>query len=148
MEFLPVAEATGLIVQIGSWTVNEVCRQLRQWRESANNVAVTVSVNLSNRQFWDPELRSYVRRALTENRVPASALVFEVTEGVIMHNPDAAGNLMRQLREDSIQLHVDDFGTGYSSLEALHTFSHRRPEDRQVLHLPDQCRRRSRELFE
>jgi diguanylate cyclase (GGDEF)-like protein/PAS domain S-box-containing protein len=122
-EFLPVAEATGLILKIGSWTVEEVCRQLRQWRDDGADPGVTVSVNLSNRQFWDPELRSYVQRALLDHGVPASALVFEVTEGVIMHNPEAAGTLMRQLHEDCLRLHVDDFGTGYSSLEALHTFS-------------------------
>jgi diguanylate cyclase (GGDEF)-like protein/PAS domain S-box-containing protein len=122
-EFLSIAETTGLVRAIGRWTVRAVCRQIRAWLTAfPHSRDVTVSVNLSNRQFWDPELRSYVRHALADYGVPASMLVFEVTEGVIMHNQDAASTLMRQLRDDAIKLHMDDFGTGYSSLSALHKF--------------------------
>jgi EAL domain-containing protein (putative c-di-GMP-specific phosphodiesterase class I) len=123
IEFLPVAESTGLILPIGRWTIREVCRRLRTWRDASPEAAgLTVSVNLSNRQFWDPELRSYVQAALREYGLPPTALIFEMTEGVIMHNRESAINLMRQFQADGIKLHVDDFGTGYSSLEALHQF--------------------------
>jgi diguanylate cyclase (GGDEF)-like protein/PAS domain S-box-containing protein len=123
VEFLPVAECTGLILPIGRWSIRETCRRLRAWRDaSADSAHLTVSVNLSNRQFWDPDLRPYVREALDEFGLPASVLIFEMTEGVIMHNREAATALMREFAADGIKLHVDDFGTGYSSLEALHQF--------------------------
>jgi diguanylate cyclase (GGDEF)-like protein/PAS domain S-box-containing protein len=123
VEFLPVAESTGLILPIGRWTIRETCRRLRAWRDASPASAdLTVSVNLSNRQFWDPDLRAYVREALDEVGLPPSALIFEMTEGVIMHNRESATELMRELAADGFKLHVDDFGTGYSSLEALHQF--------------------------
>jgi EAL domain-containing protein (putative c-di-GMP-specific phosphodiesterase class I) len=123
VEFLPVAESTGLILPIGRWTIRETCRRLRAWRDSsAASGGLTVSVNLSNRQFWDPDLRTYAREALAEAGLPPSALIFEMTEGVIMHNRESATELMRRFAADGIKLHVDDFGTGYSSLEALHQF--------------------------
>jgi diguanylate cyclase (GGDEF)-like protein/PAS domain S-box-containing protein len=122
-EFLPVAESTGLILAMGRWTIREACRQIRAWRdEFGDRPDFTVALNLSNRQFWDPALIPHLRLALADHGVPPSALVFEMTEGVIMHNPQAAGNLMRELHDESFALHVDDFGTGYSSLEALHKF--------------------------
>jgi diguanylate cyclase (GGDEF)-like protein/PAS domain S-box-containing protein len=123
VDFLPVAEGTGLILPIGRWTIREACRRLGAWRAAIpDRQDLTVSINLSNRQFWDPELPSYVREALEEYDLPPSALIFEITEGVIMHNRDSAADLMRRFRSDGIKLHVDDFGTGYSSLEALHHF--------------------------
>jgi EAL domain-containing protein (putative c-di-GMP-specific phosphodiesterase class I) len=122
-EFLPVAETTGLIRLIGNWTIEQACRDLHRWRRTFPRASeLTVSVNLSNRQFWDPDLRSYVNRTLAEWNLPATALVFEVTEGVIMSNQEAASAIMSELRKDSIKLHVDDFGTGYSSLATLHAF--------------------------
>jgi diguanylate cyclase (GGDEF)-like protein/PAS domain S-box-containing protein len=118
--FLPTAEATGQARQIGRWTILEACRQIREWLDTVPNFgACTVSVNLSNCQFWDPELRPTLREALDRYRVPASAVV-EVTEGVIMDRQDVALGLLRQLREVGVELHVDDFGTGHSSLSSLH----------------------------
>jgi diguanylate cyclase (GGDEF)-like protein/PAS domain S-box-containing protein len=120
-EFLPVAEATGQTRQIGTWTITESCRQIREWLDTVPGFGdCTVSVNLSNRQFWDPDLRPTLRAALDRYRVPASSVVFEVTEGVIMDNQDVAVSFLRQLREEGVGLHVDDFGTGHSSLSALH----------------------------
>jgi diguanylate cyclase (GGDEF)-like protein len=121
--FLPVAETTGLIRQIGRWTVRQACHQVRQWRDAFPHYEhFAVSVNLSNHQFWDPGLRSYVWQALTDFDLPPTALVFELTEGVIMHSQEAAVEVMRQLHADSFKLHVDDFGTGHSSLSTVHTF--------------------------
>jgi diguanylate cyclase (GGDEF)-like protein len=122
-EFLPVAETTGLIRQIGRWTVRQACQQVRAWRDAFPDYEdFAVSVNLSNHQFWDSDLQSYLWQALTDFDVPPTALVFEVTEGVIMHNQAAAVDVMRRLHADSIKLHVDDFGTGHSSLATVHSF--------------------------
>ncbi len=120
-DFLPVAEATGHTRPIGQWTILEACRQLREWLDTVPGFdGFTVSVNLSNRQFWDPDLFTSLRTALDRFAVPASSIVFEVTEGVIMQDQDGAVSFLRQLREEGITLHVDDFGTGHSSLSTLH----------------------------
>lgn len=120
-DFLPVAEATGHTRPIGQWTIVEACRQIREWLDVVPGFAeCTVSVNLSNRQFWDPDLRPTLRSALDRYAVPASSIVFEVTEGVIMDQQDVAVSFLHQLREEGVELHVDDFGTGHSSLSSLH----------------------------
>ena len=120
-DFLPVAEATGHTRPIGQWTIFETCRQLREWLDDVPGFdSFTVSVNLSNRQFWDPNLFASLRTALARYAVPASSMVFEVTEGVIMKDQDVAVSFLRQLRDEGVALHVDDFGTGHSSLSALH----------------------------
>lgn len=120
-DFLPVAEATGHTRPIGQWTIVEACRQIREWLDVVPGFeACTVSVNLSNRQFWDPDLRPTLRSALDRYSVPTSSIVFEVTEGVIMDNQDVAVSFLHQLREEGVELHVDDFGTGHSSLSSLH----------------------------
>jgi EAL domain-containing protein (putative c-di-GMP-specific phosphodiesterase class I) len=108
---------------IGHWTIREACRQIRTWLdENAGCDAFTVSVNLSNRQFWDPDLLATIRSALADHRVPSSMLVIEVTERIIMDNQSAANAVMRRLDQLGVKLYLDDFGTGYSSLSALHTF--------------------------
>ncbi len=120
-DFLPVAEATGRTRPIGQWTIREACRQIRAWCDTVPGFGDrTVSVNLSNRQFWDPDLLPVLRGALARYAVPASAVVFEVTEGVIMHNQEVAVSFLGALRKEGVELHVDDFGTGHSSLSALH----------------------------
>ena len=120
-DFLPVAEATGHTRPIGQWTILEACRQLREWLDEVPGLeGLTVSVNLSNRQFWDPDLLRTLRTALDRYDVPASSIVFEVTEGVIMQDQDVAVSFLRQLRDEGVSLHVDDFGTGHSSLSTLH----------------------------
>ena len=120
-DFLPVAEATGQTRQIGQWTITEACRQLAAWQETVPGFdGITVSVNLSNRQFWDPGLLPTLRGVLERFDVPASSMIFEVTEGVIMHNQDVAVSFLRQLRDEGIEFQIDDFGTGHSSLSALH----------------------------
>ncbi|MCA2216014.1 EAL domain-containing protein [Jidongwangia harbinensis] len=122
-DFLPIAETTGHTRPIGRWTIREACRQIRTWLdENADCLAFTVSVNLSNRQFWDPDLLATVRSALADYRVPASMLIIEVTELIIMDNQSAANGVMHQLGQLGVKLYLDDFGTGYSSLSALHTF--------------------------
>ncbi len=81
-----------------------------------------MSVNISNRQFWSEGLLEYIDRALAESGLHAPDLKLEITEGVIMHNPESASVTLRALHDRGLELQVDDFGTGYSSLEALHRF--------------------------
>lgn len=120
-DFLPVAEATGQTRQIGQWTITQACRQIAEWRGTVPGFdGITVSVNLSNRQFWDPELLPTLRAVINRYDVPATSMIFEVTEGVIMHNQDVAVSFLRQLRDEGIEFQIDDFGTGHSSLSALH----------------------------
>ncbi|NLT55881.1 MAG: EAL domain-containing protein [Actinomycetales bacterium] len=122
-DFLPVAEITGQARQIGRWTIREACRQTRAWLDASPGRAdFTVSINLSDCQFWDPELRPTLQGELAASGVSPSTLVIEVTEGVIVHNRDAAIDVMRRLREDGFALHLDDFGTGYSSLSTIQAF--------------------------
>ncbi|MDP9418243.1 MAG: EAL domain-containing protein, partial [Actinomycetota bacterium] len=121
--FLPVAEETGLIVALGEWVLREACRQLKEWHDSAlGQEKLQVSVNVSHRQFWHSRLLTHVDNALGASGLAPEHLKVEITEGVVMHNPDAAGRLLHELHDRGLQLHVDDFGTGYSSLEALHRF--------------------------
>ncbi|MGM9321982.1 EAL domain-containing protein [Deinococcus aquaticus] len=118
-EFIPLAENTGLILPIGAWVLNEACRQLAQWR--AQHPHLQVGVNLSPRQFWNPQLVESVQDALNTHGLPGSSLVLEITESVLMNVPDAEATLHR-LRALGIRLSLDDFGTGYSSLSYLNRF--------------------------
>lgn len=117
--FIPLAEGTGLIVPIGAWVLRQACAQLARWRR--DRPALTVSVNLSARQFWEPSLVPTVRDALRDAGLPGSALVLEITESVLLDVPDVHDTLTR-LRELGTTLSLDDFGTGYSSLSYLHRF--------------------------
>jgi diguanylate cyclase (GGDEF)-like protein len=116
--FIPLAEETGLIVDIGRWVIRAACRQLARWRERLEP-GMVMSVNLSARQLADAGLVGDVRAALEANRLPAEALVVEVTESaLLMDGDDALANLVA-LRAMGIRVAIDDFGTGYSSLSYL-----------------------------
>ena len=122
-EFLPVAEETGLMVPVGRLIVEQACQQLASWRAAGLPVGdVRVSVNVSNREFWHSDFTAHLTRALAAAGARPEWLNLEITEGVIMHNPEAAQKLLTELRAMGFALHVDDFGTGYSSLDALHRF--------------------------
>jgi diguanylate cyclase (GGDEF)-like protein/PAS domain S-box-containing protein len=121
LQFLPVAEESGLIVPIGHWVQAEACRQLAQWQATGVlGPAARVGVNLSNREFWDPRLVEHLDRALASHGVRPGCLAIEITEGVIMENLGRALEVLNELHLRGIQISVDDFGTGYSSLQALH----------------------------
>ena len=123
IEFLPVAEETGLIVPIGRWVLEEVARQVSSWRADGHTAGhLPVSVNVSNKEFWHTDLLDHLDTTLGAAGLDAKALVLEITEGVIMHNADRAEALLEEMHERGLPVHIDDFGTGYSSLEALHRF--------------------------
>ena len=122
-EFIPVAEETGLIRELGWWNLREACRQLHEWRTAYPSFAnLTVSVNLSPKQFLEPGLVEDIKKLLTELCLPPSALKLELTESTVMGEPEATIGMLEQMRALGISLAIDDFGTGYSSLSYLHRF--------------------------
>jgi diguanylate cyclase (GGDEF)-like protein len=120
-EFIPLAEETGLIVQIGRWMLEESCRQLAFWHaQFPSHMALTVSVNLSARQLHQAQLTEDIHRILRETPLPASCLKLEITESAMMEDADKAITVLTGLRKTGLKLLLDDFGTGYSSLSYLH----------------------------
>ena len=118
--FIPLAEETGLILGIGEWVLAEACRQTRAWQLALPaERPLTVSVNLSGRQFTQPDLAATVAGVLDESGLPASSLELEITETVAMSDAPATGVTLRALRQLGVRLGLDDFGTGYSSLAYL-----------------------------
>jgi diguanylate cyclase (GGDEF)-like protein len=122
-DFIPLAEETGMIVPIGWWVLREACTQMRKWLESyPGRSHLTVSVNLSSRQFTQPDLVEQIDRILQETGCPAPALKLEITESVIMQDAPQAASMLHTLKARGIGLCIDDFGTGYSSLSYLNSF--------------------------
>jgi diguanylate cyclase (GGDEF)-like protein/PAS domain S-box-containing protein len=122
-KFISIAEETGLIMPLGEWVLREACQQLRQWQFKFSHLwPMTVSVNLSGRQFSHPGLTDLLRHILEETGLSASFLKLEITESVIMENTEAALGMLAKIKEMGLQLSVDDFGTGYSSLGYLYRF--------------------------
>jgi diguanylate cyclase (GGDEF)-like protein/PAS domain S-box-containing protein len=122
-EFITVAEETGLIIPLGQWVLGEACRQMREWQKHYMiDEDVTVSVNLSSRQFSQADLTEQVASVLRETGLPAPSLKLEITESMVMENIDTAIGMLTQLRNLGVGISIDDFGTGYSSLSYLHRF--------------------------
>jgi diguanylate cyclase (GGDEF)-like protein/PAS domain S-box-containing protein len=123
MDFIPVAEDTGQILAIGQWALHEACRQMRRWQKRyPSDPPLSISVNLSGKQFTQPNLIEQVRMILADTKLDPRSLKLEITESVVMENIDTATEMLRQLRALGVQLSIDDFGTGYSSLSYLHRF--------------------------
>jgi diguanylate cyclase (GGDEF)-like protein/PAS domain S-box-containing protein len=121
LDFVPSAEETGLILQIGRWVIRDACMQLRAWQAASPAAAgLSVSVNLSVRQFSQADLVDQVREALEESGVDPGLLRLEVTESVVVDNVDAAASTLARLKALGARVYLDDFGTGYSSLSSLH----------------------------
>ncbi|MBH8572335.1 bifunctional diguanylate cyclase/phosphodiesterase [Nostocaceae cyanobacterium CENA369] len=120
-KFIPIAEANGLIVPIGEWVLRTACAQNRAW-QSAGLPPIRISVNLSARQFEQPNLLQVVSQILQEVELEASYLELEVTESLLMVDIQRSVTTLKQLRELGIWLALDDFGTGYSSLNYLKRF--------------------------
>lgn len=119
--FIPVAEETGLIAEIGEWMLRETCRQGRKWMERGLP-PLTLAVNLSPHQFRHGDLGSLVARVLAETGFPATRLELELTESVLMSREQEAVAMLQRLRDQGVRLAIDDFGTGYSSLAYLKRF--------------------------
>jgi EAL domain-containing protein (putative c-di-GMP-specific phosphodiesterase class I) len=119
-DFIPVAEASGLIIPIGRWVLNEACRRGAQWR--AHGHTIGIAVNVSARQLESNELFEDVRRALSQSGLHAGALTLEVTETALMRDTEATAERLKALKELGVRIAIDDFGTGYSSLAYLRQF--------------------------
>jgi len=117
-QFIPLAEETGLIIEIGEWVLNQACQHLRQWSERGI-LLDHVAVNVSARQFSQAHFVESVRRAIKRSGIPASALFIELTEGILLKNIHETVEKMRALKEIGVKISIDDFGTGYSSLAYL-----------------------------
>ncbi|WP_024872380.1 sensor domain-containing protein [Tolumonas lignilytica] len=121
VHFIPIAEETGLIQQIGEWVLTETCRQGQRWREEGLP-DLTLAVNISPVQFHYSDIYSIVSRALTDTGFPANKLELELTESILMSREEEAIDILSQLQAKGIKLAIDDFGTGYSSLSYLKCF--------------------------
>lgn len=119
--FIPLAEESGMIEALGTWVIHEACRQLRAWLDDGIDPRL-VSVNLSPRQFKRGQLVEVVQRALDGAGLEPERLTLEITESIIMQNPDEAREILTELREMGVRVAIDDFGSGYSSLAYLKLF--------------------------
>ena len=120
-EFIPIAEQTGLIAPIGVFVIKQALRFLNEW-QSVNKQNYTMAVNLSPRQFRDPELVNIIIHALNKNNISNECLELEITEGVLMNNQASISDALIHIDKLGIKLSMDDFGTGYSSLSYLRQY--------------------------
>ena len=119
-DFIPVAEETGVIVELGQWVLKEACRQMRGWHAiSPRHSRLKINVNLSSRQFLQLDLYERIVEVLDQTGLAAATLQLEITESILMENAQSIVPLLGRLRELGIELAIDDFGTGYSSLSYL-----------------------------
>ncbi|HYI95289.1 MAG TPA: EAL domain-containing protein [Bryobacteraceae bacterium] len=116
--FIPIAEETGMILQIGTWVLQRACGQMADWKRAGLD-PVPLAVNVSAMQIVEPNFVSMVAAALHDSGIPAHALELELTESLIMKDAEAAAALMHDLRALGVRIAIDDFGTGYSSLSYL-----------------------------
>jgi diguanylate cyclase (GGDEF)-like protein/PAS domain S-box-containing protein len=115
--FIPVAEDSGMMGQMGEWVLRTACRQIREWRDAGLEIAV--AVNVSPRQFKQQDLADLVFKVLKETTVPASLLEIELTESAVMEDAEASVVMLERLKDFGVRISIDDFGTGYSSLSYL-----------------------------
>lgn len=120
MKFISILEETGLIIPIGEWILREACRQNKSWQDQGYP-PISISVNLSTRQFYQQNLISMVSSILAETGMSAKYLELEITESMTM-DVDLASNILHELKELGVKVSIDDFGTGYSSLYYLKKF--------------------------
>jgi diguanylate cyclase (GGDEF)-like protein len=120
-EFIPVLEETGLIVPVGEWVMQRACKDLKAWQTAGLTVG-PVSVNLSARQFRQPDLHERIKALVASTGVDPTLIELEITESQLMQDPDHAIRVMRALCDSGMRIAIDDFGTGYSSLAYLTRF--------------------------
>ena len=120
LQFIPIAEESGLINDLGRWVLGAACRQIRRWLDAGMEEArATVAINVSPRQFAQPDFIDQIREGLVASGIPARLLEIEITEGLLMHDVDEAIGRLAALRDMDIRIAIDDFGTGYSSMNYL-----------------------------
>ncbi len=123
VDFIPVAEDTGLIIPIGMWVLKEACQQLKRWTEKYTECdRLTMSVNLSAKQFSQKDLITSIEKLLQKTGLDSHRLKLEITESALIDNSISAPGILNELKARNIQLSLDDFGTGYSSLSYLRRF--------------------------
>ncbi len=121
VDFISVAEETGLIVPIGQWVLREACSQMKRWQSLLSPaLPLSINVNLSGKQFAHPGLTDQIIQTLQMTGLDPRALKVEITESVVMENVEATAGMLERLRALGVELSIDDFGTGYSSLSYLH----------------------------
>jgi len=118
-EFIPLAESSGLIVQIGNWVLQQACMQLKRWEDSPTTSQLSLSVNVSALQFAQADFTKQVEKAISQSGCNATLLMLELTESLVLQNIDDVVNKMHQLKKMGVSLSMDDFGVGYSSLSVL-----------------------------
>jgi EAL domain-containing protein (putative c-di-GMP-specific phosphodiesterase class I) len=116
---LCVAEDTGLSITVGRETIDTVCRQLRSWDEGVSQNDLTLTINVTERQFYHPEMVTQLKKALAANAVDPSRLLFEVAETTLNQNPDAALGILERMAECSVRIAVDNFGFSLAPLGHL-----------------------------
>ncbi len=121
-EFIPLAEESGLIVDIGNWVLDEALSHVKKWRDNADYKDFYMAINLSSRQFRGKDIVKNIAGKLEEYQLPGSSLELEVTERLLMKDVPHVVNILNQFKELGIRLSIDDFGTGYSSLSYLKRF--------------------------
>jgi diguanylate cyclase len=119
-EFIPIAEETGLIIELDEWVLQAVCKQVKQWQQ--HDIYIPVAVNLSGLQFSRQGLVKRVLKILEETDIDAQYIELELTESAVVQNPELAEQILSDLKQLGFTLSLDDFGTGYSSLSYLHQF--------------------------
>ncbi len=117
LQFIPIAEKTGLILSIGKWVIDESCRQWRRWRDQG--LDLKMAVNISGRQLRDGDLPRQVAEAMLASKIPQGALELEITESLLIKDVDNTIDQMKALKQQGVTIAIDDFGTGYSSLAIL-----------------------------
>lgn len=123
LEFIPLAEETGLITTIGLWVFREACHQLKRWKDVfSDDMTLMMSINLSSKQFTQPDLVDKISQVIKETGIEASHIKLELTESILMDDTTNAIDMLHQLKSLGLKLCIDDFGTGYSSLSYLHRF--------------------------
>ena len=123
IEFIPVAEETGIIIPLTIWIMRTACRQAVEWNKYLNDrVPLIMSINLSGKHFSQPDLVGQIRQVIDETGIDPRTIKLELTESAVMDNAENAIGMLKELRSLGLQLSIDDFGTGYSSLSYLHRF--------------------------
>jgi EAL domain-containing protein (putative c-di-GMP-specific phosphodiesterase class I) len=121
LEFIPIAEETGLILNVGEWILNAVCEQARTWHDGGRG-PVGIAVNVSPRQFQQQNVLAQFGAALAKVSAYGFNLELEITEGAAMYDVDQSVKVLRSLRDMGVRISIDDFGVGYSSLSCLRLF--------------------------